>query len=119
VIHGGQYFVKRRATSRAIQSLRNSAARGDRATQEIDRFESLAGDLFAAMAQVPADAVDREIETWLGKICLVLDLDRSAIYERDAPGKPVRASHTWVRADIPRFPENTIQRGFSRKRPPS
>ena len=96
--------MRRRSTTGAFQSLRASAARGDRAAPEIDRFQSLLGDLSAAMAQVLADAVDREIEAWLGKICLALDLDRSAIYERDAPGQPVRTSHIWLRTGLPPFP---------------
>ena len=73
--------------------------------QEAERFESLVGELSAAMAQTPAEAVDNEIEKWLGKICLALDLDRSAIYERDAPSWLVRTSHTWVRPNIPPFPK--------------
>jgi signal transduction histidine kinase len=56
------------------------------------------------MARAPADAVDREIESWLGKICRALDLDRSAIYERDSPDQPVRTTHTWVRPKFPPFP---------------
>jgi signal transduction histidine kinase len=63
------------------------------------------GELSAAMAQTPAEAVDDEIERWLGRICLTLDLDRSGIYERDAPGWLVRTSHTWVRPNIPPFPK--------------
>jgi len=61
-------------------------------------------ELSAAMARVPADAVDREIESWLGKICRALDLDRSGIYERDSQDAPVRTTHTWVRPNFPSFP---------------
>jgi signal transduction histidine kinase len=78
--------------------------RGDRARREAERFESLVGELSAAMAQASADSVDKEIEKWLGKICRALDLDRSAIYERDAPGWLVRTSHTWLRPNVPSFP---------------
>jgi signal transduction histidine kinase len=77
--------------------------RNDR-TRENDNFESLVGELSAAMALAPADSVDHEIESWLGKICQALDLDRSAIYERDAPGGPVRTTHTWLRPNFPPFP---------------
>ena len=35
-----------------------------------------------------------------------LDLDRSAIYERDSAGQPVRVTHTWRRPDFPAFPRN-------------
>jgi len=58
------------------------------------------------MARVSADAVDCEIESWLGKICRALDLDRSAIYERDSPDEPVRPTHTWVRPNCPPFPRH-------------
>ncbi|MGC2441759.1 ATP-binding protein [Candidatus Binatus sp.] len=64
------------------------------------------GELSAAMARVPADEVDREIELWLGKICRALNLDRSAVYERDSPDDRVRATHTWVRPNFPPFPRD-------------
>lgn len=70
---------------------------------EIVRFESLVDELSAAFAKAPADTVDNEIEKWLEKICLALDLDRCAIYER-APTDDVRTSHTWVRPTFPVFP---------------
>jgi signal transduction histidine kinase len=85
---------------------RNRGARVGRERQEATRFESLVGELSAAMARVPADEVDGEIELWLGKICRALDLDRSAVYERDSPDQPVRATHTWVRPNFPPFPRN-------------
>ena len=96
--------MQRRATAATIQPNRIRAARGSRERREVERFESLVGELSAAMARAPADAVDREIESWLGKISRALDLDRSAIYERDAPGEPVRTTHTWVRPNFPSFP---------------
>jgi len=98
--------MQRRATIGTIEPKRNRVARVGRERREVERFESLVGELSAAMARVPADAVDREIESWLGKICLALDLDRSAVYERDAPGEPVRTTHTWRRANSPPFPRN-------------
>jgi signal transduction histidine kinase len=98
--------MQRRATSTAIEPKRSRTARVGRERREVERFESLVGELSAAMARVPADEVDREIEQWLGKICRALDLDRSAVYERDAPDKPVRATHTWVRPNFPAFPRN-------------
>ena len=81
-------------------------ARVGRERREVARFESLMSELSAAMARVPADAVDREIESWLGKICLALNLDRSAVYERDSPDEPVRTTHTWVRPNFPPFPRH-------------
>jgi signal transduction histidine kinase len=63
-------------------------------------------ELSAAMARAPAEAVDRDINDWLEKVCLALDLDQSAVYRRDAPGNEVRVSHTWVRRTPPPFPRN-------------
>lgn len=95
-----------RTARRGISPKRGPARPQSRGRREVEHFESLVEELSATMAQSPADAVDREIETWLGKICVVLDLDRSAIYERDAPGKGVRTTHTWVRPNFPPFPDN-------------
>jgi len=95
-----------RVSSRNIQPKRVRGARAVRERREAARFESIVGELSAAMARVPADEVDHEIELWLGKICRALDLDRSAVYERDSQDKPVRATHTWVRPNFPPFPPN-------------
>jgi len=64
------------------------------------------------MAFVPSDTVDSEIEVWHGKICGALNLDRSGIFERDAPGEPLRQSHTWLRSNIPPFPRNFAPEKF-------
>jgi len=98
--------MQRRATSATLDPKRNRTARVGRERREVARFESLVGELSAAMALVPADEVDREIEQWLGKICQALDLDRSAVYERDSQDERVRATHTWVRPNFPSFPRN-------------
>ena len=88
---------------KTIPSLRAPAAR-IRAGGEIERFDVLVDELSAAMARAPAEAVDGKIKDWLEKICLALDLDRSAVYQRDAPDSEVRVSHTWVRPSFPPFP---------------
>jgi signal transduction histidine kinase len=98
--------MQRRATSATIEPKRDRGPRVGRERRELVRFESLVSELSAAMARVSADAVDREIETWLGRICQALDLDRSGIYESDAPDEPVRATHTWHRANFPPFPRD-------------
>ena len=95
--------MRQRATS-TIEPKRRRISLADRERRESKRFESLVAELSAAMARVPADAVDREIGSWLGKICQALDLDRSAIYERSTPGDPVRVTHTWLRQNFPPFP---------------
>lgn len=91
------------------QNTQANSDRGSRGThprREIGPFESLVSELSAAMTRAAAHEVDREIDTWLAKICQALDLDRSAIYERDAPGEPVRTTHTWLRANFPPFPRD-------------
>ncbi len=113
--HAQFSLMQRRAAIGTIEPKRNSAARVGRERREVERFESLVGELSAAMARVPADAVDREIDSWLGKICQALDLDRSAVYQRDAPGKPVRTTHTWLRANFPPFPPNFDPQKFVQK----
>ncbi len=95
--------MRRRATS-TIEPKLQRISLADRKRRETKRFESLVVELSAAMARVPADAVDREIDSWLGKICEALDLDRSAVYERNSPSDPVRVTHTWLRLNFPPFP---------------
>jgi signal transduction histidine kinase len=56
------------------------------------------------MATAPAEAVDREIKVWIEEICLALDLDHGAIYERDAQGGKTRVSQMWSRPGLPAFP---------------
>ena len=89
--------------TKTIPSARTAAARIRRAA-EIERFEPLVDELSAVMAHASASSVDAEIQTWLATICLALDLDRSAIYERDSPDRPVRTTHTWLRESFPPFP---------------
>jgi signal transduction histidine kinase len=96
--------MQQRPTKKTVEPRRDRSPRFGRERQEVSRFESLVGELSAAMARAPADEVDREIELWLGKICRALDLDRSAVYERDSPDQPVRATHTWLRPGFPPFP---------------
>jgi signal transduction histidine kinase len=96
----------KRSFGRSVRATRQYVARSAQSTLEAHRFESLVDELSAAMAYATGDAVDREIETWLEKICVALDLDRSAVYERDAPDKDVRVTHTWVRPKFPPFPKN-------------
>jgi signal transduction histidine kinase len=99
-------LMQQRATRATVEPKRRRVARVGRERREVERFESLVGELSADMARAPADAVDREIESWLGKICQALDLDRCNIFERDAPSESVRIAHSWHRATIAPFPRN-------------
>jgi signal transduction histidine kinase len=92
----------------AKEALRAKRDQGLRIKQprELKDFGPLVRDLSTAMTRACADAVDVEIETWLGKICNALDLDRAAIYQRLGPDGPVRTTHQWLRANFPPFPPN-------------
>lgn len=83
---------------------RKSAVRNVRSASETQRFEILVDQLSEAMAHASAEEVDKEIESWLGKISIGLDLDRSAIYERHADEAKIRYYKTWVRSGSPPFP---------------
>jgi signal transduction histidine kinase len=96
--------MSQRATRRTVPATRLSAAHIQRAANEAERFESLVDGLSAAMAQAPPEAVDREIEVWIEKICLGLDLDCGAIYERDTQEGKTRVSQTWSRPGLRAFP---------------
>src|SRR3984893_8235831 len=98
--------MQQRSTNKTVEPKRGRSGRGGRERHEVARFESLVGELSAAMARATADEVDSEIESWLGKIVRALDPDRSPVYERDSPDQPVRATHTWIRPNFPPFPKN-------------
>src|SRR5271170_382406 len=90
---------------------RELASRGARPRREIEHFESVVGELSAAMTRALAHEVDREIEVWLGKISQTLGLDRSGIYERDSASDPVRITHTWKLSNIPPLPPRDFDPG--------
>jgi signal transduction histidine kinase len=98
--------MRRPATNGRIGPKRHGASRLGRDRRETERFESLVDELSTAMALAPANGVDREIDSWLGKISQALNIDRSAIYERSAQDQPVRTTHTWLRPGFPPFPQN-------------
>jgi GAF domain-containing protein len=91
---------------RNTQPVRDQLSRGIHPRRELERFESIVGELSAAMTRASAHEVDREVEVWLGKISHALGLDRSGIYERDSPRDPLRTTHTWRRPDIPPLPRD-------------
>src|SRR5437660_1254351 len=62
-----RYSILRRSQiSRTPQPKFRRTASVGRERREVERFDSLVGELSAAMARASADAVDREIEFWLG-----------------------------------------------------
>ena len=88
------------AANTAVRATSKRIARSGGSHPEIERLESVLGELSAAMARASAHEIDREIDHWLGEICEALDLDRSALYERSAPGHRTRLARSG-----PRIPE--------------
>jgi signal transduction histidine kinase len=62
----------------------------------MQRFESVLAHALSSIARVSAHEIDREIERWLGEICLVLDLDRSVMAFLNHG-----ITHRWSRDNIP------------------
>lgn len=61
------------------------------------KFPEIILELNAAFVRVPVDQIDDEINAWLERICLTLDLDRSTIAEIDASTGWVVFTHGWAR----------------------
>jgi signal transduction histidine kinase len=99
-------LMRQTGEQRNSRPLRDLASRGIHRRREIEHFESIVGELSAAMTRASAHEVDREIEVWLGKISQTLGLDRSGIYERDSSSHPVRTTHTWKQPNIPPLPRD-------------
>jgi len=88
-----------------VRAIRKPALQACGKRPELDRFEQLVDDLSAAIAHASAEAVDHEIESWLARICVALDVDRGAIHECDTPGKKFRVSLMWLQPGTPAFPK--------------
>jgi signal transduction histidine kinase len=93
-----------RSGGKAVYAPRIPVGRTDRFAAEARRFELLIDQLSAAMAHARADAVDDEIEAWLGKICIALDLDRSGLHQHFPHENRFRLYKTWLRPGYPPFP---------------
>ncbi len=62
----------------------------------------------AAMARAWAHEIDDEIERWLRKIVLALDLDRSTFWERASAELGFICTHWWGRPEAPKMPQNAV-----------
>jgi len=85
--------------------------RGRRDVLESRRFEELALGLAAAFARVAVEEIDEEIERWMERIVLTLELDRSTLAQIDASTGLPYFSHQWVRPGFPPTPRipNTFE----------
>ena len=82
-------------------------ARLRRTTADRLQFETLVGDIAARFVNLESDGVDTAIEDAQRRLVEALDLDRSALFEFDADGRPI-LTHYWAR---PEFPPVALQRG--------
>lgn len=69
------------------------------------RFETALADLSARFVNLPAEAVDSEIESAQGRIVEILGLDRSTLFQIvEGDNENFITTHCWVRPGFERFP---------------
>lgn len=68
------------------------------------RFEALLVDLSAAFINLPADAVDAQIERGLGRIVKFLGVERGSLGEYAEDGRQIRITHSYAEPGFPPIP---------------
>src|SRR5215469_13046941 len=63
-------------------------------------FESLLGDFSAALIRVPVAEIDHELERWLARIVVAMELDRGNILQVDAADGVLYHTHQWGREGV-------------------
>jgi signal transduction histidine kinase len=67
---------------------------------EASDFERLLGDLSAAFIRVPVEEIDSEIERWLQRIVLSMDLDRGNLVQVETTDGILYTTHQWGREGV-------------------
>jgi signal transduction histidine kinase len=67
-------------------------------------FEDLIADLAAALVRVPTDELDSELERWLERVVVALDIDRAVIGEINPDDRQLYVTHQSSRPRIPPIP---------------
>jgi signal transduction histidine kinase len=67
---------------------------------EVVDFENLLGDLSAAFVRVSVEEIDNEIERWLERIVLALNVDRSTVVQVDPGNGALYSTHQWAREGV-------------------
>src|ERR1700722_10258152 len=67
---------------------------------EVVDFEKLLGDLSAAFVRVSVEDIDTEIERWLERIVLSLNVDRSTVVQVDPTDGALYSTHQWARDGV-------------------
>jgi signal transduction histidine kinase len=64
-------------------------------------FEKLVSEISAGLIRVTVDEIDNEVEQWLGRVVLAMDIERSTIVQVDLDDGAIYTTHQWGRAGIP------------------
>jgi signal transduction histidine kinase len=67
---------------------------------EVVDFEKLLSDLSAAFIRVSVEEIDREIERWLQRIVLALDVDRGTVIQLEGADGALFVTHQWARQGV-------------------
>ena len=63
-------------------------------------FEKLLSDLSASFVRVSVEEIDQEIERWLERIVLAVNVDRSTIVQVDPADGGIYTTHQWAREGV-------------------
>lgn len=79
-----------------------ATTRSEEVTQrsEVADFEKLLSDLSAALVRVPVAEIDNEIELWLQRIVLAMDVDRGNVLQVDPVDGRIYVTHQWGRPGV-------------------
>jgi signal transduction histidine kinase len=67
---------------------------------EVADFENFFSDLSAVFIRVSVEEIDREIERWLRRIVLTMDVDRSSVLQIEPAEGALYATHQWAREGV-------------------
>jgi GAF domain-containing protein len=70
--------------------------RAYRALQHRIRFETMVSDLSASFVNIPSEAVDGEINKWLGRLAEFFDIDRCTVAVFTEDGAAAHLTHSWA-----------------------
>jgi formate hydrogenlyase transcriptional activator len=65
------------------------------------QFEKLVGEISAGLIRVTVDEIDNEVERWLGRVVLVMGIERSTIVQVDLNDGAIYTTHQWGKAGVP------------------
>jgi formate hydrogenlyase transcriptional activator len=87
--------------------------RAEQALEERLRFETLLTEISTRFVNQPVDRIDREIEDAERRICELLGLDLSALWQwSDEAPNTLTLTHLYIAQDGPQPPERMIQEDF-------